>query len=251
MRSFVAATVWALALSGYAYPGTIDENASQKDHIEYGRKFTYVLRLTGVEPETGYRRSASCVAISPRWVVTSAHVVKGAAKNEVIASGSAYPVSRVVIHDRYEDRDLGWWDVALCETESDLPLDFFPSLYSGEDEAGKTVSIAGFGITGTFQSGSAGPPDGVRRAGSNIIDRVEYGAIVCSVGSGRKTSLEICISPGDSGGGLFIGNSLAGINSFISGRQGPPKGRSGEESHHTRISRHKGWIDDITGTPVR
>ena len=240
----LVALLAVVALSGYAYPGTIDPKASQSEHLEYGDKFECVLRITGTEPDTGYRRSASCVAVSPRWVVTSAHVVSGAEGHSIVASGTSYPVVRVLIHDQYTERDLGWWDIAVCQTAKDLPVPFFPELYADRDEAGKTVSIAGYGITGTFRDGSSGPPDGQRRAGSNIVDRVEEGAILCSVGSGRPTSLELCISPGDSGGGIFIGSSLAGVNSFLSSRNGPPKSKYGEESHHTRISTHRDWINE-------
>jgi hypothetical protein len=84
--------------------------------------------------------------------------------------------------------------------------------------------------------------DGLKRAGSNIVDRVEGGLLVCSVSSGRRTSLEYLITPGDSGGGLFIGNELAGIHSIIMRNAGSPSGRYGDESGHTRLTLHRDWI---------
>ena len=57
--------------------------------------------------------------------------------------------------------------------------------------------------------------------------------------------MEFLISPGDSGGGLFIDSKLAGIHSGVI-EDKPNKGKSkyGAVSLHTRISTYYDWIND-------
>jgi secreted trypsin-like serine protease len=55
------------------------------------------------------------------------------------------------------------------------------------------------------------------------------------------------IAPGDSGGPLFIGRELAGINSFTMADRGPLNSREGEETGHTRVSLYLEWIAAVQG----
>ena len=57
-----------------------------------------------------------------------------------------------------------------------------------------------------------------------------------------KFPLEFMIAPGDSGGGMFIGNKLAGINSFLMAADKKPDGTYGDEAAFTRISLYVDWI---------
>jgi secreted trypsin-like serine protease len=56
--------------------------------------------------------------------------------------------------------------------------------------------------------------------------------------------LEFLIASGDSGGGLFIDNKLAGIHSCVMTVGKNPQSKYGEESGHTRISNFIEWIED-------
>jgi hypothetical protein len=59
-----------------------------------------------------------------------------------------------------------------------------------------------------------------------------------------KTELEFLIASGDSGGGLFIDNKLAGINSCVMAVDKKPDSTYNDESGHTRISKFIGWIKE-------
>jgi hypothetical protein len=104
------------------------------------------------------------------------------------------------------------------------------------------VTLAGFGFRGTFHTGMA-ESDGKRRAGSNKISGLERSVLVCDPSTENKTALEFLITPGDSGGGLFIGNKLAGVHSFLMAKDGKPNGTYTDESAHTRVSLYVDWVE--------
>jgi secreted trypsin-like serine protease len=188
-----------------------------------------------------HRFYASAVVISPRWVLTAAHVVSGNADIKVRVEGKDHPVKRVIVNKNFQEEILGRYDIALCESEDEIELDFYPELYEGNSEVDSVASICGYGVYGTFSSG-ASKTDGRKRAGSNVVDRVENHVMFCSATKGRKTNLEFMISHGDSGGGLFIDRKLAGINSFVSAADGKTNSNYGDECAHTRVSIFVKWI---------
>jgi hypothetical protein len=229
-----------LLMTGLAIGGTIDPRTQDSKHLEYGMQFDCVAKIACVEKKTGSNAWASCVIISEHWIVTAAHVVADAEAWTVYVAGEKYPLDEVIVHEGFASG--GRNDIAIGHSERKFSMSFFPGLYGQEDEAGRVVSICGYGIFGTFDTGHV-VSDGKKRAGSNMIDHADpRGLLVCSVGSGVRTELEFLITPGDSGGGLFIGNELAGINSIVMAVGRSPTSRWGEESGHTRISAYKEWI---------
>lgn len=224
--------------------GTIDPKKDDAKYVEFGKKFPFVARLVCKPRGGGPEHDASCVLIGDRWAVTAAHVVDGMDEWVVITDdGARHELEGVSIHEGYRRGDFSRGDIAVCRSKDDFDLDWYPPLYDGDDESGKTATIAGFGMSGTLLSGRTVLSDGTRRAGTNRIDDVKDGYIVCSTTDNPSSSLEFHIAPGDSGGGLFIVNSLAGINSHVSvSGSNPPKGVYGEESGHTRISEYRDWI---------
>lgn len=237
----------AMAATGAAIAGTRDSSVPDSRHVAYGERFACVGRLECHEKASGKLMAASAVAIDPHWVITAAHVVADAENWSVVLTGTKHRIVEIVVHDGFAAGKIGCCDVAVGRVEEDLGLDFYPVLYDQDDEAGKVVSICGYGLTGTFDTGHA-VADDKRRAGSNVVDHVaSKGLLVCSVGDGPHTELEFLIAPGDSGGGLFIGNSLAGINSVVMAKSRAPASKRGEESGHVRISTHREWICEAIG----
>jgi hypothetical protein len=128
-----------------------------------------------------------------------------------------------------------------------IEISYYPELYENQDELNKICSISGFGNSGTHDIGCS-RVDGKKRAGSNRISSVTDGMLECSLLDRPNTELEFLIANGDSGGGLFIANRLAGINSSIYTSHKDKKLNSdyNDRSLHTRISTHKNWIDRMT-----
>jgi hypothetical protein len=240
-------TMLCMVLCSQCLAGTIDPSVPDSKYLEYGSKFGCVVRVEGIcGCGKGEEHSfhASGVAISKDWVLTAAHVVKGNLNVKVRIGDRVFPAGSVLVHEDFTDDRVGYADIALCHCPGDFGLDFYPELYEDGDEVSKVVSISGYGSTGNFSTG-ARHMDGRKRAGSNIISRTERDVVVCVL-SDRRTQLEFLIAPGDSGGGLFIGNRLAGINSLVMAEDGKPDSDYGDESAHTRISKFLGWIREKT-----
>ena len=240
------------ALPAQLLAGTRDPNVADHKYQEFGAKFPFILRIRvykQLEDDKKLFSAASAVAIRPRWVLTAAHILEhkpdGGSVYKTADDKVSWPIEIFIMHGDFRDELVGWHDIALCRLEKDLDLDFYPGLYSKNDEIGKLVTMSGWGATGTFNSGYT-HFDNKRRAGSNQISVIENGILVCTPDVLNKTALEFLICPGDSGGGLFIGNDLAGIVSFISGpaNRGKPKARYGDTAAFTRVSLYYDWINE-------
>lgn len=225
------------------FAGTTDPSIPDQKYVEYGKKFKYVGQLCG-EYEDKTLFCASAVAIDDHHILTAAHVVKGSKSCFLFLEDQKFCIQEIVIHKDF-DKEFGSADLAIGYSKESFNLGFYPALYSDTDEVGKLCSISGYGFHGTFRSG-AKYHDDKKRAGSNIIDQVQENMLICSPskpGTKDRTSLEFLIASGDSGGGLFIGDRLAGINSCIMAVDKSPSAKYNEESGHTRISQFIEWIN--------
>jgi hypothetical protein len=224
--------------------GTIDPNISDSKYIEYGKKFECILKLCGVYKDGGLF-CASAVAISDTCVLTAAHVVENAITAKVVDShDKEFIIDDIIIHPEYDEMKLNGNDIAVMFTKEPLKISYYPELYEEEDEVGKVCALSGYGLTGTFNTGSV-KSDDRRRAGSNIIDEIDSELLICSPSRGsndKRTQLEFLICSGDSGGGLFIDKKIAGINSCVFATDKKPNSSYTDTSGHTRISKHKKWI---------
>lgn len=240
MKSLI---LWLLLL-GVSFGGTIDPNVPDKKYIEYGKKYDCVVSLQGKikvdDKDTPF--FASGVIISPRIVLTAAHVMKPSKDCFIVVDGKNVDILYSIIYDKFTEEKLGF-DIAVCLLKDEVNLQVYPELYSEEDEVGKICGIVGFGRTGSYHTGAI-KFDLNKRGGSNTIDGLLNDLLVCSVKGGVKTQLEFLLATGDSGGGLFIDQKLAGINSGIMTSDKKLDSNINDESTHTRISIHKAWIEE-------
>lgn len=228
---------------GFARAGTIDPNTPDEKHIQYGKDFHCVGRFCGID-KNGKLGVGSCVAIRGRVVLTAAHVVHDVVTSHVHLNDKQIDVRKVVVSDKFTYGGGTGGDIAICFLADDIGLDFYPELYEKNDEIGRIASISGFGVHGTFHTGGV-KSDKHRRGGSNKIDKVINDMLIVTPSSVNKTALEFCITPGDSGGGMFLDNKLVGINCCVFHDGGKELGRYGHEGAHTRISQHRPWIQEV------
>ena len=235
-------SIWFVLLNKLLTAGTIDPATPDHKYIEYGSKFHCILHLCGIY-EDNKLFCASAVALKPNWIITAAHVVNGSKECFITIGDKVYKLKNITCHPLYNENQFGEYDLALCYSEKNSELDFYPDLYEIRDEVVNVCSISGFGIAGTFKTGVI-TSDGKRRAGSNVIDNIEKKLLICTPSITQKTELEFLIGNGDSGGGLFIGNKLAGINSCVMASDGKPDSTYYDEGGHTRISEYVEWIKE-------
>lgn len=224
--------------------GTRDPNTPDSKYLEFGQQFPNVKRLRGVitYKEKATYQYGSAVIISPHWVLTAAHVTEDARDLTILADDNTkFPLTKVIVHGEYTHDNIGYHDIALGYSPVDFAMKFYPELYTDSDEMGKAVTISGYGFAGTFLTGMQ-EEDGKRRAGHNKIEGTERALLVCRPDHTNKFPLEFIITPGDSGGGLFIGNKLAGINSMLMAIDKKPDGTYTDEAAHTRVSLYSDWV---------
>ncbi|NDE17977.1 hypothetical protein EBZ80_23930, partial [bacterium] len=222
-------------------------------YVEFGRQFANVVRIRAKAPCDNpecplkeHDQYGSAVIIRPNWILTAGHVLKGTSGATILRDDNTeYPLSHVVVHKDFEDGKFGMHDVAVGYSSKDFKAEFYPELYKHDDELGKAITFAGFGFPGTFSTGfDIKRGDHKRRAGHNKIDAMTHTVLICTPSTGSaRFPLEFMITPGDSGGGMFIGNKLAGINSFLMAADKKPDGTYGDESAFTRVSLYKDWVE--------
>jgi hypothetical protein len=242
MKISLAITLFCFIVCSLCCAGTIDPNTPDDKYIQYGQKFSYIGLILGQKTDDS-RYSGSAVATKDRIIITAAHLFHESKQASIMINNKLIPIKIIVVHNNYDYNKFGKYDIAICLLSSSIDLEWYPDIYDDTNESGKICSLAGYGATGDFLTG-ARKSDGSKRAGSNIIDSSDPFLLFCSPSvRENKTELEFLIASGDSGGGLFIGNKLAGIHSgTIEEKKEKGKSKYGSISVHTRVSSHKDWI---------
>jgi len=248
MRYLIFSLAILLGLSGFTQAGTIDPTVDDSKYIEYGSQHECVVPIRGTYKEEEGKKIGffgSAVIVRPRIILTAAHVLGEGKNAQITLNEQKINLLFSLQLKKYNKDKMGPFDIAVGYLEEDALIDFYPELYSEDDEIGKVCSISGYGMTGNYKYG-AKLHDKKKRAGSNVVKELFNGMLVCSLGDKPHTSLEFMVANGDSGGGLFIDQKLAGINSCIMTQKGGTLNSDiQDESCHTRISIHKDWLDII------
>lgn len=240
----------ALFLSNTCSAITYRGDVTRAKFQSYGSEHDCVIRICAVVKETKYKTYGSGVVIGPHIVLTAAHVMTDVENSNVVIGSKIYPIRAAVCPDAYRSHKYGVADIAVCYTDDVIPQKFYVKLYDKKDEVGQICSIAGWGRSGSFRTGHQSYTKKVRLAGSNIIDGTDRDMLVVSPTRSPEdqTSLECIVSPGDSGGGMFVGGRLAGIHSVITTNVKSTKGKSMLTggfhcySGSTRVSIFREWI---------
>lgn len=225
--------------------GTIDPSTTDTKYIDYAQKYNSVFKIV-TKKNNRITSSSSCVAINPKWILTAAHIFQSKEDHNtyIIINNKQYIISKIFIPKQFNHEKIGYNDIALGQLADSIKLPIkYPVLYSEKNELNKIADIVGWGVTGNFNRGAV-LDDSKNRGGTNRISELDKHLLMCDVSRhDNESSLEFLISHGDSGGGLFIDQKLAGINSLVFASDGKPDSSWTDESGHTRISLFIDWIN--------
>ena len=221
--------------------------------------------------------AGSGTLIASRWVLTAGHVVdpwnltsagqwvKSKANHQwsVLFGKHENRVKRVIEYPGYSCKE-GGTDLALLELDTPVDSVVPISIFVDENEMGKTITLVGFGVTGTFETG---PPQGAeavkfsaiparmraKRAGTNVIISVSHEDLETRIDPLESaTDLEASIAGGDSGGPALVqvGGQMYVAGVISSGPHRPPSedpaGVYGDRVGFVRVSSFARWVEDTT-----
>lgn len=213
----------------------------------------------------GYTSSATLIA--PDWVLTAAHSLAAASSGTFSINGASYASTQLIANSGWNSGNpFGGYDFGLVHLSSPV-LGITPAtLYTGSSDFGQIGTFVGFGFTGTGLTGWQ-TLDNNKRAFQNVIDG-DFGnpsiLLGCdfdnphttadnAFGDSTPLTLEGCVAPGDSGGGVFITigaqTYLEGVISFVAATDGNANSDYGDVSGFGRVSAFVPWITSMIPEP--
>ncbi len=243
---------------------TIRDNQPDSSYLALATNVQYASVGTIVN---SWNYNGSAILIEPDWVLTAAHNLILASSATFTIDGNSYTSSQLFINPGWNNSNpFGGYDFGLVHLSSPVVGVTPATLYTGSSELGQIGTFVGFGFTGTGLTGY-NTLNHQKRAFQNVIDG-NFGNPSLVLGSdfdnphnpadngfGDPTplTLEGCVAPGDSGGGVFItiGSQtyLEGVISFVASMDGNNNSDYGDASGFGRVSAFIPWITSTIPEP--
>lgn len=206
--------------------------------------FTAVGQLT-YTPTVGTVAKSTGTLIAPQWVLTSASASKGlnlsGGTASVILGGVTYTVDSIVTYPKYNASSIDFkQDIALWHLSTAVPGTITPQQISyTKPTVGNTMTIVGFGLTGTGTTG-AGGTYGTKQTATSKVQAVTPSLLTYKL----DNNSEGITATGDVGGPLmFTQGGVMKIFGIVSGHS-TTTSKIGTTAYNTRVDLYGGWIDD-------
>jgi hypothetical protein len=220
--------------------------------------------------------TASGTLIRSDWVLTAAHTISNSAGHFDLSSatfyvgGQPFSASYAEVHPGWNGDPGSGTDLALVKLAAPVGSTTPASFGAGPAQlTGQTITFVGYGDGGTGDAGRESGTSGVKRAGTNRLDYdgsllglssylnladFDDGSNNYNVlGTATTTEYESVLSPGDSGGGVFMSvdgvMTIVGVNSFVASFSGPANSSYGNIAGFVNIQPHMTWITSIAHAP--
>ncbi len=252
----------AFALPGTVVASTIRHDVADSNYTALGNSFASVGSVSMNGGGFG-----SGTLIGNNWILTAGHMGGNGSSGTFNVGGNSYSFSNLIRHPNYPSN--GNYDFALAQLTTSVVNVAASGYYAGTGEVGMVGTSVGYGAFGNGNTGATAGA-GTKRGFTNVIDRLDgalladfdsptgTGNVLGSPSSATPTALEGNVTPGDSGGGLFVnfgsGEVLVGVTSFVwwvegssSFPSGQPYGRYGQGSGWADVSLASSWIQQTTG----
>lgn len=197
-----------------------------------------------------YVGGCAATLIDRRWLLTAAHCVQGREDSFFTSRhhGSKYRIEKIFVHPHFARKNDEDHDMALVQLKDPITIGKPATLYSANDEKGKTVVFVGRGTYGNGRDGLL-KDDNIQRGATNTIISVSEKVIGFQFNSPKgATIMEGISSRGDSGGPAFISLGyqlyVAGVSSYQD-TMGLNEGTYGVMEYYTRVSTHLNWLNTI------
>jgi hypothetical protein len=256
----VVALFVGLGAAAPAFAGTMQNEGYDFRHQQIAKESDYqsVGFLQMSSGSSNYVGSA--IVLGGRWLLTAGHCVAGMDSIRFTINGKTYTGKDWYAHNDYSYSVIGnGHDLALVRLTTPVK-GVTPARLArpGSNPIGREATIVGYGSSGTGLTGNI-ISAGTKRAGRNLIDSYVHGGnlrnriiqydfdapeyLAPELIDSRDDfpiGLEYCGAPGDSGGGVFVGNSVAGITSY-----GTVGSFFFTEAGSTNVAVHYNWIQRL------
>lgn len=242
MKNYILFIFILIFFGQLVYAGTRHTSVDDSSLLLNAKSYDCVAQIIVDKPDGEYK--ASCVIISEDTALTSAHIINNENIENIyiLYHNRKFKITKYYINQNFKDKFDG--DIAIIKILGYINTKY-PELYEDSDEINKIVYLGGYGFTGTGLTGIKSY-DFKLRIGTNKVEYISGDMLMCTLSQSDITEYEFITTQGDSGGGLFINNKLAGINSSLFGsKKGEkPTGKYNNTSGHTRISVYIKWIKE-------
>lgn len=209
--------------------------------------FTAVGQLT-FTPTGAAAVQSTGTLIDTQWVLTAATASKGLTLTggtaSVVLGGTTYTVDQIVNYPKYAAngldyrQDIALWHLSTAVNASIVPL----NVSATPATSGNTVTLVGFGGTGTGTTGS-NHILGTKQTANTKVERISQTQLVWKLDNNNEGTT----ADGDIGSPVL--KQVGGVYQIfgVSAAHSTTTYKTGDLSYSTRTDVYTGWIEDVLG----